>query len=661
MLLLAFAMPAPAASRRRRARIPIKPVGLLDWGGNWYLRGTIDGDERTSGNTVTTEEQLVIEEGIELDSHGYIYHPNLVDWIASLRMGLSQESRVTNGFERKTNGTLLGYNLSAAILKEKLVSLRVFANQSQNLRDQSFEASIRAENQRMGVVTTLRGPFPASLLVETGTDTEESERRTLDSDITHINFKIADRRYTNWLTQFEFDREDIDEISTFTSPGQISANAIDQSELVDEARITNNWRFGPGQDKHSLTGSINLLDRKGYSPNKRMFANQQLDLRHSKTLNSFYRGRIGSNETGPQTEDTLNGEIGVMKKFYKSLDVTLRAEGRNRTIDDDTEDIIGGFLDANYRKRTPIGLYTSALNMGRENRTETSQSDQLFNQDDPVTLKGLAYSFLTSDNIVDTSIVVTDTNNTLPAYIRGIDYQIRKTGQVTEIARLGGGIIANGQTVFVDYITEGTGNSKTRTDILTWQHRLAIKQLPLSVYTRYSLRDEVLVDGNDPDNLDRNRTFLVGTELDWKGLRVALEREQRDSVILLPSLAHRARVSYIRPIGRQSRLSLNGQIEKVVYSQAADLELQEGDDTLDTVGANAVFTTKIGRNTLLNLTSTYLKSEGRTNNMEFSNGFSLQWQYGKMDLSIDGTYDIYEQEETTGTAFNLMFNLKREF
>jgi hypothetical protein len=32
-----------------------------------------------------------------------------------------------------------------------------------------------------------------------------------------------------------------------------------------------------------------------------------------------------------------------------------------------------------------------------------------------------------------------------------------------------------------------------------------------------------------------------------------------------------------------------------------------------------------------------------------------------MDLSVDGTYDMYEQEEITGNAFKLMFYLKRKF
>ena len=92
------------------------------------------------------------------------------------------------------------------------------------------------------------------------------------------------------------------------------------------------------------------------------------------------------------------------------------------------------------------GAYGNSLSI------PTFPQSERFNQDQSVTLNGLMFSFLTSGNVDDTSIVVTDTNNTLPAYIRGVDYQIRKTGEITEIARLGGGVIVDGQTVFVDYI-----------------------------------------------------------------------------------------------------------------------------------------------------------------------------------------------------------------
>jgi len=191
--------------------------------------------------------------------------------------------------------------------------------------------------------------------------------------------------------------------------------------------------------------------------------------------------------------------------------------------------------------------------------------------------------------------------------------------------------------------------------------RLHLNKIPVSLYTNYTLRDDTLIKGNDPGNFDNARGFLVGTEWSDKGLRVAVERETQDSVISPPSVAHRVNASYVKSLGRNAKLSVGGKAEKLVYSQAAEFGLAEGDDKLDTVGADATFTTRLGANTLLHLKSTYLKTKGRDNNTEFSNGFSLQWQYGKVDFTVDGTYDIYEQEQISGTAYNLMFYLKRKF
>jgi hypothetical protein len=661
MLLLATAMPAYGARRRKKVSIPIKAVGLLDFGGHLYLKGLLDGDKREQNGVVTNEEQTLFEQGVELNTRGYVYHPNLVDWSASIRAGLSQEWVLINDAKRKTNGTLLGYNFASSFFKQKPLSLHVFANQNQSLRDQSFAASTRAESQRQGATIRLRGLFPASLLVETGTNTEDSERRTLDSEVTHIRFRIADKRNRDWLTEFEFDHEDVTEISTFFNPGDLTGDAVDQSEVINEATLSNLWRFGPGPEKHSLSGSASIIDSKGFSPNRRLLANQRLDLIHSKTLSSFLRGSFDSDEGDRQSERIIDGEVGVRKKFYKSLDVTVRATGRDRVIDDDTEKTIGGFIDANYRKKTPLGLYTSTLLIGREHEERTSGGGARFNQDQSVVLTGLGWTFLSSNNVIDASIVVTNTDNTF-IYVLDVDYEIRKTGQITEIRRRAGTtVIADPQTVHVDYLTEGTGDYTYKTDHLRWRHRLVLKKIPITLYTNYSLRDDTLIEGTTPGNFDNARTFLVGAELNNKGLRLAVEREQRDSLISPPSLTHRIRGSYTKPLGRNAKLSLSAKAEKLVYSQAAKFGLEEGADELETFGANAFYTRKLGANTLLHLKSIFLKTQGRDNNMEFTNGFSLLWQYGKLDLSIDGTYDIYEQEKIKGTAYNLMFYLKRKF
>ncbi len=36
-------------------------------------------------------------------------------------------------------------------------------------------------------------------------------------------------------------------------------NTTDQSEVIDEATLSNTWLFGPGEDRHSLSGSANLV------------------------------------------------------------------------------------------------------------------------------------------------------------------------------------------------------------------------------------------------------------------------------------------------------------------------------------------------------------------------------------------------------------------
>ena len=101
---------------------PVRSFHLNRVGGGIFLDGHVRNQKQDSQGFQTKESETFLEEGVEVNTTGYVYHPNFCDLTAGLRLGATQEKIKVNDEEFGTMGTLLGYNLSALLLKEKTFS-----------------------------------------------------------------------------------------------------------------------------------------------------------------------------------------------------------------------------------------------------------------------------------------------------------------------------------------------------------------------------------------------------------------------------------------------------------------------------------------------------------------------------------------------------------
>ncbi|MHC4716464.1 MAG: hypothetical protein ACYS5V_05800, partial [Planctomycetota bacterium] len=310
--------------------------------------------------------------------------------------------------------------------------------------------------------------------------------------------------------------------------------------------------------------------------------------------------------------------------------------------------------------KTPIGKYTSSLLLGLQRDQQQSEGGQRFFRNEAVTLVGISYVSLSRPNIDVATIVVTNTTKTR-TYLAATDYLIRQTGLKVEIVRVAAGSIGDGETVLVDYAAQVARDAEFVTEWIASAHRLQLKKLPLAFYADLRLRDETLRSGDDPGNLDQERRALLGAELDYKDLVVAVEREVRRQELSPSSVADRVRLDYHRALGRDIDLTAGGILERLRYSDGGRGRLAPDAQRLNTVGARVGLNAKLGANAVLGVNSSYLKLSGQDNSTLFRNTVSLQWQYGKLDFSVEANYDTYQQEETEGNSFGLMFYLRRTF
>lgn len=649
-----------AAVARGQRAAPIENLNITGLEGDLLLTSHYRRDHETRfDGQVTDEKDLFFREEVALRSTGYFYHPNLVDWNAGLRLGLTQQSIDINEDSFDSNGTITGYNLSALFLKEKPVSVRAYTSRNQEFIDRSFARQIEVDTQVTGAEVLFKGPTPISLMYEKTSDYEESDIRTDDETSELLRMQATDARDRDLFTQFTYEHEETDKTATFFVAGGVPI-IQDLPDRRDEFIVANRWRFEDGPNTHTLNGQTRLLNRRGSFNNDLFGFNQRLDLQHSDTLGTFYRVQVFKDDTDTQKDELIEGELGFIKQYYQSLDVTGRVFGSDRQLDAGGEQRYGTFFELDYRKKTPAGQYTSGLGIGTDVETQESDSGRLGVRDEPVVLSGVTPQRLRSPNIVPGSIVVTDVNNAV-RFIEGVDYRLQPFGDFTEVVRLVTGTIGNGQLVLVDYEAGAAENARFRTDRINWRHRLQLKDSPFALIAEYRLRDEVLQSGDDPGNLDREEVILLGVEYRLDPITLAGEYERRDQLLFPSSTAYRFRGTYDQMIDDATTLTFGGDYEKLRYANAEEFGLEPGRDFLDRYSLFGNATTKLRRDLIARLEASFTDTRGRNNDRLARFGGSLDFRRGNLDVTISAVHEVYEQEGDEGDSDVVRFTLRRSF
>ena len=295
-LLIAAAVPLNAQGQQRD---PIRPFAMVPIKGEAFLRGEfqLEDEESTPSGFETRERDIFFEEGLDLYTHGYFYHPNLIEWDASVRLGLQQQWIDINDEDFDSDGNIVGYNLSAIFLKEKPVSLRGFASQTQDFLDRDFARRLGVERTQQGVEILTKGRFPMSLLLENIKLREESDLREEDQRTRQLRFSISDQRSWDRQAKLIYEYENTDETAIFHPSGGGPDVISDLPDRRHELDITYLRRFGSGEKKHRYRGSLRAMDRRGFFENQVFTADQRLDLVHSDTLSSFYGLFYGLDKT----------------------------------------------------------------------------------------------------------------------------------------------------------------------------------------------------------------------------------------------------------------------------------------------------------------------------------------------------------------------------
>jgi hypothetical protein len=421
--------------------------GHLDFNGQRIQNST------TNGNAHEQDVENLYTESVTLHTHGAIIHPNLVELDLSGTVGLQQQdfSSDANGRQlasSNSNDLLTAFGLFANILRNENVNYTLYAQRYQDTISRTFGPSLTTDTTVYGATATAINPeFPLRFKVERS-ENNQNDPSGLQGYHQEQNLAQAHGEWIQGLAS----RLSLD--YTFTDLSQKADQGKPLSDQIHDVNVSHDFRFGE-QHQQTLSSNLSLYDDTGDSEQRRVRASEQLSLRHTDDLQSYYRYDFSDNSRLGLDQTTHLGEVGFDHRLYQSLQTHGAVGGQ--LIDQSqgaTSQDAYAKLNFDYTKLVPLG--TLGLNLGGSYDWRNTDD-----QTAPVQVLDQPGSFGTSSPTPDTiiilrqnvdpnSVVLTDDRG-LRQYVRNVDYVVRSFVNRTEIQRVVTGAIQPGQSVLVDY------------------------------------------------------------------------------------------------------------------------------------------------------------------------------------------------------------------
>ena len=544
VMFLASAIPA-AAQRRSRQIVEPQAVQwqIIESYTGVYLEGIHEETDFGNSASRVTYDRVFMGPLIGLKGSGSVYHPNLLTFTLSgeAAPGYSAERTESAASTDRSELRLLGNYLANFIfLGNKPYRSSAFVSQNYSYRDYDFFNRVEVDTKRYGgTVGYQAGPVPVT--ISAWRRDEETFGLTDNSSIRETGLTLdADNERDSGTTTFNYTFNDYTR-RDFTA----QAGGTDHSFGLSDVET-----FGRREQIHLNTSAGYSTREYTESPSDDFNATGNLSIEHRPSLTSFYDASyyhsVSDSIVGSVESDNLNGSASLRHQLYESLTSTLRLQGLNSSSTGtftDTNGVattsqsdtlrLGGGIAEQYTKRLGHSSRLTALGSFLYERTDQQNTGRILIQTDEAHSFPSASSgsppdtfFLNLPFVDETSIVITDAQNTLPPYQRGLDYTVSRNGFLTLISRTATSTIPRSTTVLVDYRAEASPSGKYDTVTGLFQLRIDFWDGLLGMYGRLNS----VQNHGSPDLVVQDiNSFAFGADVTWRWLRAGMEYEIYDS------------------------------------------------------------------------------------------------------------------------------------
>ncbi|MFQ5514448.1 MAG: hypothetical protein ACE5FG_08395 [Myxococcota bacterium] len=602
--------------------------------------------ERSEGQTTLSGDELEFSQFLHLDGAGYVYHPRFLSLLGAVDLELLQRQHDGDEILAGDDGSLLGGNLGLDFLPEHPYGLSLYGDRSERDVEREFSRSFELRTQLLGARFHYReGPLPLEISYDHRS--REGSDLSLDIDETVDEFNV---RGTYWIGErsrgkltYTQTREDIGQQNLEIDRQLFSATNTTYLDPEKRKRFSGHLRYHDQSDVNDLSVTSALAS---------------LDWRHSNTLSAQYRGDIQRTEQNGDSVSNLNLSATLRHQLYESLSSTVDVYSRLEDASFGNTHAFGGIVDESYSKRLGAwGRLRLGLRPHAELEIRDPSQDTGFVVNEPVVLADSLPIELRRTDIAVGTLLVTDQSGAI-LYDENEDYRVTLRGALTEITRIPGGDITDGETVLVDYQHDLGGEADVLTTGVSTRARLELLDR-LALYWRLTSWNQRETSGNGKLSLDsRDRQLTgIGFTRPWLSARVEYE-DERGSFSSFRALSQAA--SVYTPPGSRWRARLSGSHRALDYTNT--------DEEVDRVVLVGTLQAAIGRRGLLRVEVEYERTRwsGQTDS-ELNDvdaigvEASLLWSFRRVRAEL-GTrisrLDRLGQEESVDRVF---LRVRREF
>lgn len=514
-----------------------------------------------TGISDTRSKETILEESLSLETKGYAFHPNVVEFGLGAVFGLVQEDfeDLIDGRKRdvSNSGDLLEFNIEAQILKKRSYPMTVFAQRRRGIVPRPFLPSLESTSTNYGLTWQyVSKKIPMSLhfshtdaklspLFISGEAEEEGRQKT-----------------TEFRLESDYHSSDYSTLSLIYEHKSVDEEPFALQYDADEVTLTHRVEMGD-KHQHRLRSELNYLDQRGTTAIERVRWRENLRLKHSDSLQSEFRFEAldrsfqGRSRNVPRVEErSLRLSGSLRHQLFLSQTMQLRMFAQKQEFEPDL-DITrwGGQFNFNYRKTNRWGvLYANyGLRLERIDHTGADRANEAI--DEVHTFRDPAPITLGNRNIIVSSITLRALDR-VTFYQRGRDFTVRTIGNLVEIERTPTGRIADGETVTVDYLFNLGGAF----ELDSLAHNFGIRQnfeFGLTPYYRFEWQDQTVSSAGDAGAIAEDITaHVVGVEYQKSALRLFAEHEDRESTINPFARLHLG-ASYTHRFKSGAEMSLN--------------------------------------------------------------------------------------------------------
>lgn len=606
-----------------------------------------------SGTTSSDESRPSYEEELFLRTLGYVYHPNLMKFdIGGGVMGVQSEYNSLTVNEEYSDTVYNGI-VRLNFFEQKPFPFLLFYEHLNPSVTPGIGQSYVQQNERHGFDLSLREPFfPVTTNISGSVQTSEGEGFDIVVDDVTSQAALRLQKHFSGGSFIQYSELWSKLVSNSGNPDLPIVETI--TENLTNSLSSRLVFGGDKQGQFDLIGSYNTqnqsIDAVASPTRKHKSVAPGLNWRHS----DFWRSSMyyTLSETSEQDIETKvqSGKIGTGRHTSDGFNAAIDVHGDR----DETEGFVrsssGVGLSLGYHYPFSWGKFTigAAGQLDRKDQDADLAFINVFGEQ--VTLTGTTPVTLGHSFVVPGSVVVENLART-QTYVLGVDYQLTVVGSRTQVERLIGGNILDGQDVLVDYQYE-TGGTIEYDDVKqTYQASLDVLRY-LKLYVRQYRVGQKVREGSSSIILNDVVSNGYGASFNtvfWQSWLFGAEVDVVDQEEDIASYESTFYQSYLQfPLPFYSSLRVNGK-RNIVDNIGSDIDV-------DLTGYGLTLTSRPWLRAQLNVESTYEEDVGAPTIRErWGRSVNFSWLIRKLTVTVEGRYSRerqgdYERDQTAVRA-----------